>query len=338
MPPLHPDPPTFAFLGIWERWDACWYLRIGAFGYRVEREAVAFFPLYPSSIATLHGSGLDATLVGLLISGIGAIAAVVGIVRLVAADFDLSTARRTAALILLAPSAVFLFAPFTEPLFLAFAVWTLVLAREGRWGGAALLAALAALTRAHGVLLIVPVAWLVYRERANVRGALGVGMRAVAVLAPVVAVAAYGAWATWAIGESPWAAQERWNQRFAPPWEVLTTALDELATAQPPDHPLIQAVNLVLWVGGLALFGIGLRYLPVLYSLYAAPHVALLAVRIVEPSPVASAGRFLLVIFPLFVVLALLLGGGRRFIAWLVVSAATMGALLYAFWQGLFVG
>jgi hypothetical protein len=97
-------------------------------------------------------------------------------------------------------------------------------------------------------------------------------------------------------------------------------------------------VNLVLWVGGLALFGIGLWRLPVLHSLYAAPHVALLAVRIVEPSPVASAGRFLLVIFPLFVVLALLLGGGRRFIAWLVVSAATMGALLYAFWQGLFVG
>lgn len=338
MPPLHYEDAGFAFLGIWERWDACWYLRVGAFGYRIEEDAVAFFPLYPSLIATMHGSGLDATLAGLVISGIGAMAAAVGVVRLVAADFGTPVARRTAALILLAPSAVFLLAPFTEPLFLALAVWALVLAREGRWGGAALLAPLAALTRAHGVLLILPLAWLAYRDRANAARPLEIAVRGVAVLAPAIAVATYGLWATWAVGESPWEAQQRWNQRFAPPWEVLATALDRLGTAQYPDHALIQATNLVLAIGGVGLFAIGLGRLPAFYSAYAAPHVALLAMRIVEPSPVASAGRFLLVIFPLFVVLALLLGGGWRFVAWLVVSAVTMGALVYALWQGFFVG
>ena len=66
-------------------------------------------------------------------SGVAYVGAMVGLYRLVARDLDPATARRTMVLISIFPSAFFLFAPFTEALFLALAVWTLVAARERRW-------------------------------------------------------------------------------------------------------------------------------------------------------------------------------------------------------------
>jgi hypothetical protein len=52
---------------------------------------------------------------------------------LIARDFEPVVARRTVLLISIFPSAFFLFAPFTEALFLALAVWCIAMARERRW-------------------------------------------------------------------------------------------------------------------------------------------------------------------------------------------------------------
>ena len=91
-------------------------------------------------------------------------------------------------------------------------------------------------------------------------------------------------------------------------------------------HDPLQFVNL----GALVLFaGVGLtaiRRLPLSYSLYALPQIALLATRIL-PTPLTSTTRYLLVIFPVFVALALYLRGRRAELA--VITWSVLGLALF---------
>jgi hypothetical protein len=91
----------------------------------------------------------------------------------------------------------------------------------------------------------------------------------------------------------------------------------------------------------LLLFGfvalVGLRQVPVAYSLYALPQILILATRI-QPTPLTSTARYLLVVFPVFVVLALVPPRWRwlRF-GWAVVSIMLLGLLVADFIRGNYV-
>ena len=86
----------------------------------------------------------------------------------------------------------------------------------------------------------------------------------------------------------------------------------------------LQVLNLVL----LLLFGVllvvGARRLPIAYTLFALPQFVLLATRI-QPTPLTSTNRYLLVIFPVFVVLALIPWPRVR-LGWAITSIAVPGA------------
>jgi hypothetical protein len=71
-------------------------------------------------------------------------------------------------------------------------------------------------------------------------------------------------------------------------------------------------------------------------ALYALPHLALLSVRVL-PTPLTSTSRYLLIVFPLFVLLALLLGDRRARWSWAVASLLLLGLLAHAFARGDFV-
>ena len=152
IPPLADQGAAFPLVGVWQRWDACWYSKIAAFGYEPAELSVTFWPLFPvltGGVARVVGGSV--ALAGLIVSGIAYVAAMVGLYRLVARDVDGEIARRTMILLTIFPSAFFLFAPFTESLFLALAVWTIVAARERMWAWAFALGLLGALTRFQGI-------------------------------------------------------------------------------------------------------------------------------------------------------------------------------------------
>jgi hypothetical protein len=76
--------------------------------------------------------------------------------------------------------------------------------------------------------------------------------------------------------------------------------------------------------------------LPAAYSLYAIPQVLVIATRI-QPTPLTSTTRYLLVVFPVFVLLALA-GRNRRFERfWLLLSVFLMAYLMSLFLQGDYV-
>jgi hypothetical protein len=343
MPELLRDGPAFPLAGIWERWDACWYMKIATYGYEPGERAVAFFPLFP---ALVRGIGSITTLpypvAGLIVSALGYVAAMAGLLRLVTASHGLRIARWSMRYLSLFPVAFFLFAPFTEATFLASAVWCLVFARERRWGPALLLGGLAGLTRAQGVLLAVPLAWeafLALREarvsgRLRTNGAwLQVALSIAAMLAPVAVFLVYVLVARALTGETPYDAQSLWGgTEFHPPWEAVAAA----ASWAFEHGDGIEALNLAALLGSAGLLIAGVRRMPLTYSLYAWPPLLLVATRI-QPTPLTSTMRYVLVLFPIFIVAVLLTERPWLRQAWLIVSILLLGALTTIFLQGDFV-
>lgn len=160
IPRLADGPTEFPLVGVWQRWDACWYGKIASFGYEPAEMSVNFWPMFPI-LTGLTGRLVDGSVAlgGLIVSSIAYIAAMVGLVRLVGRDFDGVIGRRTILLLSIFPSAFFLFAPFTEATFLALAVWSIAMARERRWLLAFVFGFLAGLTRIQGVFLLLPIGW-----------------------------------------------------------------------------------------------------------------------------------------------------------------------------------
>ncbi len=336
-PLLHADGLDFRLFGAWQRWDACWYERIAAHGYRSHPAAVGFFPLYPALMRVVGVPfGGHLTLAGLLISSVAYIAAMTGLYRLVCRDFDVESAQRAVLYLSVFPSAFFLFAPFTEALFLALSIWVLYAARQGYWGVAAPLALLAGLTRIQGALLVLPLAWEWWRQRRRPdgarRGRLGAAL--VPPLAPggfllfllyseVVAGAT-----TFQAQRTQWGVTGRW------PWTAAITSWREARAHSDP----IEVLNLASLILFAVLLIIGARRLPLSYALYAAPQLLLMGSRqTLVGSPLASTYRYVLVLFPAFVVLAWLGQRRRLHYAWLCISLLLLSWLLSRFLGGAYV-
>lgn len=341
LPPLANGPLEFPLVGIWQRWDACWYSKVATFGYQPDG-STTFLPLMPAAMRLVAiPLGGDVALAGLLVSGGAMVAALVGLHRLVADDLGTAVARRTAWIVIAWPAALYWAAPFTEALFLATSVWAFRFARRRRWLAAALAAALAVATRLPGILLVVPLAWEAGHaawERWRAGGgaaARSLGISALAVMAPVLALGAIVAVQVAVTGTNLFDSQDAWGGRdFHPPWETVAAAWSWIQ--QGSTLRGIEALNLaaLLLCGGLAVLGIG--RVPASYVLYAAATVLLLAIRI-QPTPLTATVRYLGVAFPCFVVAALLLRRPSAERAWLVVSAALAGLLTVLFVRGSFV-
>src|SRR6266851_3535499 len=109
----------YALLGIWERFDTPWYLRIST--------AAAFFYFW-------------------------------GLLRLARSEFPNAQPLRTTMLAAAWPASFFFFAGYTEALAVALIVWCVGWAREEHWVLAAACAFAAGLTRSAGTLAMVPLA------------------------------------------------------------------------------------------------------------------------------------------------------------------------------------
>jgi hypothetical protein len=330
-PPIADSGTEFPVIGVWQRWDACWYSKVATFGYESGQDSANFWPVLPALMFVVSRPlGGDVALSGLIVVGVAYVAAIAGLYRLVARDFDREVAQRTALYISIAPAALFLFAPFTEAPFLAFAVWAILAARERWWWLAALAGLLAALTRIQGVFLVLPLAWeawVAWRERPASARWLPAIPSGLAVAAPVIGFGSFLLATSLLVGQTPLDTQDVWGgKNFHPPWEVVDASLRWIVE----HHDGLQALNLAMLVLFGALVIVGIRRLPASYSLFAIPQVVLIATRI-QPTPLTSTTRLLEVVFPAFVVVALLTGTRRRAVTWTVGSTLALAALTWLF-------
>ena len=353
-----------------ERWDGLWYQHIARDGY-ADLGSGAFFPLFP-----MAGRLMGLVLRGNFAVGLVFVACVAYVVALVllgrlaifeterlnerqgepASHLDPPSVAIVAMLTLAAfPTGFFFVGPFTESLFLVFAIGTLLAVRQGRFWPAIVPAALASLTRVQGVFLAAPIAW----EAVQAAGILGsdvafrlqdlgrpgtwlhlgwARVRAVipgflAAAAPVVTLAAWYAALGSMLGPSAvgTSAQTPWGFQITPAWSALAMSVTYVAAHWPHPISFIEGFNAVAILGSTALVVIG-RRLPVAYLLYVVPSIVLVADRVQWMMPLMSASRYVLALFPLFLVLAvILIRRPRLALGWLAVSTIVQLVLVQWF-------
>ncbi len=172
------------FVDLHMRWDSGFYVWIAADGYYPDN--AAFLPLYSGLtwavervLAWTTGHDFDWwdwSTVAFVIANLSAAAACMLMAALARLDEDEPTALRAVLFLLLFPAAFFLTTVYSEPLFVALVLGSFYAARRGRWWLAGLLGGLAALTRAVGVVLLLPLAVEYIQPRRHwrlERGALG---------------------------------------------------------------------------------------------------------------------------------------------------------------------
>ncbi len=307
----------------WDRWDALRYLSIATHGYS-SAPLTAFFPLYPLLIAGVtapfHGQGAYAA--GLLLSNLAFLGALLLLRALAAAHWGPGVASHAILYLTVFPTALYTFAPYNESLFLLFSVGCFLALHRRRWALAGALGALAVLTRAAGILLLIPFAYLwwqtrhvgpSYPMRMDADGSGEAGGRppdapttstdqprvvspetrarwldlAWALLLPA-ALAPYAAYCAARFGD-PLAfahAQAHWNRILAWPWQSLWWQLVGLAQAAPASfYQAHDLLDLAATLGFAALLVAGWRRLTRAQSLYFA---VLLLLVVIEPGGVAS--------------------------------------------------
>lgn len=142
----------------WSRWDANNYERIAEFGYRdseTDRVLIVFFPLFPLAIRIVHFFGPGYALSGEIVSFVASVGAGYFLQALIAKDGgDDAESERSLWYMSLFPTAYFFAMPYTEALFLVLVTGSFLAARNERWAWAGVLGMLACLTRLQGIALI----------------------------------------------------------------------------------------------------------------------------------------------------------------------------------------
>ncbi len=326
------------------RWDAAWYLRIADSGYGDSEPRAAFFPLYPLLVRSLGALGGGSPAALLVASYLIALAAFVVALTLLYKLVSLELGRRLApsTLLLLAvfPAAVFFGAPYSESLFLALAVGGFYSARTGHWGWAGVCAMGASATRSAGLLLLIPLAmlWWSSRER-RPRDAAWL------LLGPL-GLAAYAAWLGLVEGDALrfLDVQDAWSRELAVPfaaaWDGLSAAVDgvrqlasgsrspvyfELAAGDPFRIAAINIMLFVTLVFALVAFAGVWRRLPKAYGAWVGASLLLPLTFPVKPQPLMSLPRFVAVLFPIFMWLAIVCDERRITDRVVAVSAIGLG-------------
>ena len=302
------------------------------------------YPLLVRAVGELGGGSRAALLVASYVVALAALLAALHLLhRLVALELGCRVARSTLLLVCAFPASLFLGAPYSESLFLLASVGAVYAARKGAWAWAGVAAAAASGTRSAGVLLLVPLVILYLygpredrrRERpshlragwlGSLRPAYGIRRDAAWLVLAPAGLVAYGVYLGAAHGDALAfsSVQEFWSREFAGPlggaWDGLVAAWagarqllsgsrETVYFAAAAGDPFrVAAHNLVLF--GFLLFGLAatagvLRRLPFAYGAYVVCALMLPLSFPVGPQPLMSLPRFLVVLFPIFMWLAL---------------------------------
>lgn len=287
-------------LGPWQRFDTQRYIRIAREGYQHEADSV-FPPLYPLAIGGLGQLlGGRFLLAALLISNGTLLGLLVVFQRFMAAQGQTAVANRTLVYFVLFPTGFFLFAGYSESLFILLAIGALWQGQNGRFWLAASLAFLAALTRLNGWLLIVPLAYQLWQQRA-VQSKVTIAALGLPLAAPA-SFLLYRAW----LGLPPIGTvyTEHWYQAVGFPGIDVGTAVRTLffsGTARAGEFTLLFDF-LVLILLLLATI-ISYRQLGTTFGLYMTVMLIFILLPTSDVKPLYSFSRYALFFFPLFMLL-----------------------------------
>lgn len=145
------------WMEMWNRWDSLHYQAIAEHGYSGAGEArvqLAFFPLYPWLVRLIAHACGNYLLAALLVSGAASVVAALLLKRLARLDDSPEIAHEAVWFLLIFPTSFFLHISYTESLFLALVLGSILAARLDQWAVAGVVGAAACATRLNGCVLI----------------------------------------------------------------------------------------------------------------------------------------------------------------------------------------
>jgi hypothetical protein len=330
--PYSDDPSSLnAFFFSWYRWDVAHFVAISAQGY-ADKLNTAFFPLWPMlqrPVGLLFGGIFPGSyyIGGLLLANLCFYCALVLLYKLLIAHFDVAIARRTLFYMAFAPYALFFFAGYTESLFVLLCIASFLVLQGGQarnWWFAGLLGFLAALTRSSGVFLAVPYLVLYVQrfwipsERAKYSWRAKLNALIPIVLIPM-GVLAYLLYLYFTKGDAfifSLAEKNYWNRHFSFPWTTSYLVIKAFFVAPSWIYLLEHLASFVFTLLPLLVLGFGWKRIPLHYRLFAATLATFsLSFPLEGISPLLSQPRYLLILFPIFVILGIW-GKRRRFHQW----------------------
>ncbi len=295
-----------------ERWgaqDGYLFSLIALHGYSTPMSSW-MWPLLPGMEHVLMPlTGGSPVLAGLLVANAAFFGTLVLLRRLAEREVGPDAARRATWYLAIFPTAFYLFAPYSEPLFLLMSVGSFSAMRSRRWLLAGALGCLAMLARSAGALLVVPFAIefaLAWRERAA---------RWWQALPILLIPAAAGIFSAYLALEHRdplgylHAGSQFGGHALHWPWEPFVLGIGALAHLGGV-HTITEAhlvLNLLAAAVFVGLAVAALRMLPLSYGLYTAA-IVLFFLSLNESAALfvaAGDGRYVLMAFPAFLVLGI---------------------------------
>lgn len=157
----------------WANFDGEHYLSIAIFGYKHLEQA--FFPVYPMIISffsrpnpsDLQTLLVNSTIVGLIVSNVSFVLALIFLFELIMLDFSKKIAYLTILLIIVFPTSFYFGALYNESLFLLLSVLSFYSARKGKWFAAGMFGMVSSATRVFGILLLPALLIEAWQQRVN---------------------------------------------------------------------------------------------------------------------------------------------------------------------------
>lgn len=332
--------PIEEFGNAWHQWDTLWYESIASGGYQVPNLIhfdgkdpldfqfnIAFFPALPLLMKAGGVLGVTAAWSGILVSLVAGAFACVALGRLVE---DVGGRPSTGVWVwALAPTAVFLAAPYTEALFAAFAFWAWWCARRRAWVWAGALAGGAAFVRSNALFLgVALIAMLVIYDRPNWR-------RGLALVLPFVVTFGYfaylaqltGSWTAWFDVQ-----HVRWDRSTVDPITSFLNTYEQIFTFNGPGTISTRFISEIL----AALLLVGLTLVIIRKKWWAeAIYVGLTLMAMMTSTWYYSIPRTAVVLFPIWMLLGLWATRYRWFfVSYLCVSVPFLILVTIRYTQG----
>jgi hypothetical protein len=295
------------WVDIWSRWDAKWYLSIIEEGYHApaaltqQINNTAFYPFYPYLIKALSFLIPSAWLsrsvylvIGILLSNLAFLLASVLLYRFVMTwTSDETRARHTLEYLFAFPTSFIFSCFYTESTYFLLSIGSVIAASKHKWLIASLLGSCLAVTRPQGFLILIPLLWYVMAAFQWKVKALRLN---IAWFGLIPAIVALHFWRLYFITGNFWApilSMAAWGRGGS-----LLQDIQQMLVVPNADVFKIEAL---IWLMFFIITLWGVKRLP---SPGLSIYTLAMLLMPVSTGSVTSVARYLLVIFPLFILLS----------------------------------
>jgi hypothetical protein len=318
--------PPYAWLDIWGQWDTGWYLDIAQNWYSLTTpyrhySNYAFFPLYPTLMRLLGGVLGSHYYAGLIISNAALIGAAVLLYRLVLLDHDREVALGSVKYLFIWPTSFILSGVLSESLYLVLVLGCFYLARQGRWIRVGITGFFLSLTRVIGVCVGLPLFYEYMKEKRFRVKNIRMDILTLALLPLGLLVFCIYNYALTGDFLAFVHIQSAWGRHYVDPFNILVIGM---LGGVKGSGGIVAA-----WFTGLTLLALAVFYrrVPLSHMLF-----CLISIFIPLTSGLMSMPRFLVVLFPLFILFAQL-GKNRIADAAFTLILIVLQACFMVFWS-----